>query len=59
MTYSYEVLRTSCAMLYRIFYAVALNASHGHMPAPNGMPVKKAVWALLLRMLRAVTKPKS
>ncbi|KAL0052511.1 hypothetical protein WJX82_003263 [Trebouxia sp. C0006] len=24
------------------------------MPAPNGMPVKKAVWALLLRMLRAV-----
>jgi hypothetical protein len=46
-------------MLYRIFYAVALNASHDHMPAPNGMPVKKAVWALLLRMLRAVTKPKS
>ena len=55
MTYSYELLRTSCAMLYRIFYALALNTSHGHMPAPDGnMPVEKAVW--LLRMLRAMTK---
>ncbi len=50
-------------MLYRIFYALALNASHGHMSAADGsMPVgKKAVCsvALLLRMLRAMTKPKS
>ncbi len=45
MTYSYEVLRTSCAMLYRILYASALNTSHGRMPAPDGnMPAKKAMW---------------
>lgn len=53
MTYSYEVLRTSCAILYRILYTLALDIGHGHMPPPDGnLPVKKAVWLRCYAMLR-------